>query len=562
MVFYLVAFLYAWISYRRESKALKSLKGDFAEEAELPTMTASVEILPQGSALKKELKTALIASSRGVELQTHDVAGRVAEGLSWPDGTIRYCINGFVVVGLMGTLYAFYGMWQSAGSAQTTPTSDAYLANMARALSVSFVGLTLGLAASLFFSLLTASRKRLISDLSEHLRRFDNLIPLDSKTNLLLTRLLEPLNNLVTQLTIQNNTVLKKLIDTVDRRTEQLNKLIEDTTTQWRTTMQEFKEETLTAVGSLQYSSATLADSSTGVADTMREVTAAMKDVSLGLERTKDIALLVDRMEATSTSMIKRISERLEKASQASTKKLSAAAQQQKQLLEDQPKIIEKVVKGLSARAVGDFKSVAEKVTNSLAHMNADFAAKTDAVGSKWMSSMAEGNNENRKAMTAIANEWHDLIISTATTMNTALGSSDRLTSAIVIKMESLNNHIVQMGNMIENLKNKDEAPLLLSEISTTLTKLAGDFSSINQTFKSQADVSVQARALYEPQFPGYDSRRTNELEAELKGATPEVSVNEEVIRAIGEINATLYVALARLEIHLDNVALASEGNQ
>jgi ABC-type transporter Mla subunit MlaD len=571
LVIYLITFVYSWVLLRRESLALNSLEREPADVAEaLQTLSATTEIMPEKSALKKQLKRVFVISSQGGELQMRAITEQVTRNISWLDETIRYCINGFVVVGLMGTLYAFYEMWHSAGAAALPVSNEVYLENMARALSISFFGLILALAANFFFSLLRAARQRLIGNLSDYLNHFDNLVPLDSKANILLTRLFDPLNNLVEQLTIQNDRVLKKLTDTVDERTEQLNKLIEDTTNSWKSTIQEFKQETLTAVGSLNHASTLLANSSRDVAGTMKDVTATMKDVSRGLERTKDIGRIIEQMEATSTSLITRLSEKLEKATQAWAQKLSLTVREQRRALEQHYGMLEKMTKGLTARAVGDFKSMTGQVTQNLAQMQTIFDAKTDAVASKWMTKMSDGYNETKSAMSEIVNGWHTTVTGTAASINTALDSSSRLTNDTVKSMELLHNEISELqsltnsivGNMgtlhneinelqrtIAELEQRAGAPLLLKEVSSKLTETTEEFSTINQTLQALADSITQNPALSELRVSvETNSVALKDLRDSLRTPEPPANGNQDVVQAISNINQSLSVAIRSVE--------------
>lgn len=555
VLIYVLTLIYTQIMERRERVALKRLKTRLVP-SDLLKLDDALSGLPGPSEMATQLRTAIAEASTANSFRTQQVSERVDAKLSRYDAAIRFCINGFVVVGLMGTLFAFYRMWHEAAAAQASLTNETYLGNMARALSVSFVGLLLGLIGSFVFSVVTARRRGLMAEISEYLERFDSLVPRDSTTNRLLTRLLEPLGELITQIKTQNETVLGQLTATVDQRTEQLNKLIEDTTKQSQATMAEFKKEILAAVGSLKGSSETLSTSSKEVAATMKGVTTAMSDVSVSLERTKDIALLVEHMEDASTSMIKRISERLEKVTEASVKRLSLSAQQQKEFFEQQPKVLEKQFKTLTTRAAAAFKTVTGNVTTGLANLSQEFTKTSDATASKWMTLMTEGLNQHKKATTDLANEWQQLITETISTVNTSVLSSKDATAKLVGNLDALKGQIRELEQLIQNFKLNEEAPRILGEISATLTKLPTELASMNENIKQRPQ--AQMVAVSQPQ--GSIGFQYPLSYSPVDASKSQVRKNDEelLLQTIEDIRELFALAVARLEL-LETVSPAAE---
>ena len=150
---YVICLFWTALALLRERRALKKLKqlGD-------QDFTEALEKSLGNSTLAAEVMGLTNLSAERIGEREQATIEHVLGGVSGTDDIIRFCVNGFVVVGLMGTLSAFYRMWQNYGATPATdpsvltPSNTIYLEGMATALVVSFVGLRLDLGPNALFS--------------------------------------------------------------------------------------------------------------------------------------------------------------------------------------------------------------------------------------------------------------------------------------------------------------------------------------------------------------------------------------------------------------------------
>jgi biopolymer transport protein ExbB/TolQ len=527
--FYIVMMLTSlWLLWRerRPMRELENLGIDLKDTPDFTKLTHSVSAMPN-SALTKQLRRGLNASSVGEEFEAQAAVEHVVRAVSLMDDVIRFCINGFVVVGLMGTLYGFYEIWQKNKTTILSDSSETYLQGMATALSVSFVGLFLALVTNFLFSLFRAWRQSFIESASSLLSQIGDLVPIESKVGLLLGQLVAPLNELVEQLTRQNNETLRGLTEAVNTRTEQLNNLINEAVGGWQSLMQEFKRETLAAVADLKDASSRLADSSV-------KVSATMTEVSKGLERTKDIGKIINRLEKTSEDIVAKISKRLEDATNAWARKLSSSVQEHRAAIEQQSQALEKMIKGLTAKAISDFKLVTGQISEELATLKNDFASKTDQVAAHWMTKMSHGASEMTKTMEGIVKGWQEAVTNTSANIMGALASSRELMNEVTNKVKSLNSEIETLKTVVLVLTDKAGAPIQLGRAADELAKARESLEALVASV-SQNQALNDLKAALEA-----NSGALRILGERLEGLSTTADGNKEIVRVIGDIKASL----------------------
>jgi len=525
-----------------------------ARPEELDLAEANPRLADFKNVVHRQKETTLIAQLRGIsdmgstgeDFDSSRVIERVGRAISWPDDILRFCVNGLVIVGLMGTLYAFYQMWRNSDPSNLAASSKTYLDSMSTALIVSFVGLVLALVTNLLFSVLKALRQRFAESIASFLTPIAALLPSDSKTNLLLTNLLTPLNRLVKQLKIQNEEVLRGLTEAVNTRTEQLNHLISEATKNWQSVIQEFKQETLTAVGGLQHASATLSGSS-------REVAVTMAEVSRSLERTKDIGLIVNRLEQTSEKIVSNIAQKLDQATDTWTKSLSEANRQYEKLIEQQQLALIGTVEGLTAGAATNFNSVANKISADLDMLKSKFHETTDAVGGKWMNEMNSAIRQMTLAMAGIVAGWQESVQNTSATVQTSLVGARELMNETGEKVKTVSENLSRLQAIVNAVAEETGAPINLSEAVGELVKANESLTILAADLMRRETLDQLNTAL------GANSGELRELREELGKLGLVANANKDLLKAINDTKMSFYVALVRLEDRIAKSAFAQQ---
>src|SRR5258706_13796806 len=118
LVAYVICLFWTTVALLRERLALKVLNQqgdhDIAEPLERKKPIGN-------SILAAEVMGLTHLSAEQVGEREQATIEHVLLGVSGTDDIIRFCVNGFVVVGLMGTLSPFYRMCQNYGA---TPATD------------------------------------------------------------------------------------------------------------------------------------------------------------------------------------------------------------------------------------------------------------------------------------------------------------------------------------------------------------------------------------------------------------------------------------------------------
>jgi biopolymer transport protein ExbB/TolQ len=562
-------------SYRllmRERGTLKKLERDIHEQEidpllnvedegrhQLANITIALE-KSRDTALIKQLKALTSTTSVGEDFDSRKVLEQVARSISPTDDIIRFCINGLVIVGLMGTLYAFYQMWQTHGAANlTAANSTLYLESMSTALVVSFVGLILALITNFFFSILKARRQMFLESVSTFLIPVARMVPTESKTNLLLTNLLAPLNRLVEQITLQNDQVLRGLTEAVNTRTEQLNRLIESATENWQTAIKDFRSETLTAVKNLQLASGNLADSS-------KQVASIMLEVSRGLERTKDIGRIVGQLETVSERIIKRISNKLDDSTTTWEKTLSHATGEYESSLQRQSELLNKISRELATQVIADVNaivaqalatldalktkfaensdSVSSQLLSTLAALETKFAESIEAISAKWMTEMSANTANTAQSLKEVVSGWQSAVSETTHSVNTTLVESRELTKTVIenvksigeeitTNVRSLSEEITKLRDLAQREADRTGAPVYLAKV-------------VEQLGETQKSLEILASKLDYGQVLNDLQKAVNTNSGEIVNFRNKLeninngNINKDVINSIGDIKIRL----------------------
>jgi|GEM_PF-3135248 len=490
---------------RRERRTLRQLGEDWDAERpdevgqeeggrRLADLRQALEQAPK-TAFTRQLRAIVGTTAAGEDFDTQRVTSNLARSLTSADDLIRFCINGLVIVGLMGTLYAFYQMWGTHGTASlTADNSSVYLESLSTALVVSFVGLLLALVTNFFFALLRSRRQALLEEVSAFLVPVAGLLPTDAKTHLLLTSLLSPLERLVAQLTRQNDEVLRGLTEAVHARTEQLNLIISETAGEWQKSVTAFRSETLTSVGDLRQATGRLADSSHVVAGTMSEVSRA-------LERTKDIGRIVDRLEATSGELIKMIGHRLEAAATDWAATYVRAAQSYEATLQRQSAAVGEASREMAAAVRGDLEALVKeglaelgelkrqlagtlddadkRLASTLEGFGAKFAESLETLSARWMTRADGANDATTASLSRIVNEWQTAVATTAGTVRTALDGSRDLASEMKESVVALGNDLVMLQGLARAASETAGAPVYLGRAVEQLGQIADSLAAL-----------------------------------------------------------------------------------
>jgi hypothetical protein len=522
---YFILLMRSYWQLRRERKTLRHLTKDWSEEADsggthrqihLVRLKEALENVPP-TALRRQLRALLSTTSVGENFDTRRVLVQLKPSLTASDDIIRFCINSLVIVGLMGTLYAFYQMWDTDGTANLMAgNSTLYLESMSTALLVSLVGLMLALITNFLFALLRTRRDALLDEVASFLVPVAGLISTDAKTNLLITKLLAPLNELVVQLTRQNDHVLKGLTEAVHTRTEQLNQMIGQATADWQAVIGAFRAETLTAVNSLQQATGRLANSSHQVAETM-------KDVSQALERTKDIGRVADQLEASSGQIITSISQRLGTATDEWIATQARSVQAYEAALQQQSEMVGKVSREVTGIIRDDFHTLVkhalaefdklreqlavglgtadEQVIATLGAFSGKFAESLESLSAKWMTEMASVTDTTITKLAEVVDGWQTAVTGTAQNINTAFAGSRELVRVMAENVATLSQDIQTLQRLTLTVSEAAGMPVYLGQAVERLGQVTDSLSTLSakleygQALHQLQDAVVASRA-------------------------------------------------------------------
>lgn len=471
------------------------------------------------------------------------------QAIASTDDLIRFCINGFVVVGLMGTLHAFYIMWRNYSSSGSSGSSNAntntpYLEGMATALVVSFFGLVLALTTNFLFSILKTVRQKLIISSARFFSQFNQPSTQDSK-DIILIEAINSLKISIHQLGSQNDSITQGIATILDARTENLHEIYLQSTTGLRALLDELSKNLMQVLANLHTSSNNLSNSSQDIAKTLSEV-------SKGLESTKDIGKIIIGLETISEDIIVKISKKLEEATNKWAKKISTSVQDHIKASELQTKLIENLVKGLTVKTITDFKSVSNEIKESLISLNSEFSDKTDSIAAYWMTKMSSGLDDMTQITEGIVKGWQEVVTNTSLSISTTLFNSSEQMHEITEKIKALNNEVETLHLLLMELDERAGAPLYLSkatdELSLTRQSLEGLITHITRNqnssdLKTMIETTSAALHNIEQSTEAMSSTRT-----------------DEVINTIGELQKTLISSIQSLESKFPSPKLEGAG--
>jgi hypothetical protein len=542
-----VFFAIAWVLLVRERRALKELRSEFEVISELPPPPPGEDegryrlgrfreaVRNAGkSSLAEHLRGLLGGVLVGEDYDGKEIANRIARAITWTDDLLRFSINALVVVGLMGTLYGFYRMWSDRDLSSLSGSQQSYLTSMSTALTVSFVGLFLGLVTNLFFAILKAARQRYVERAATFLTALGGIMPSGSPTHVLLQNLLSPLHNLVTELRTQNNEVLRGLTEAVNSRTEQLNVLIAEATAAWQGTIKEFRVELLKSLGDLQASSSHLAESSVRVAATMIEV-------SNGLERTKDIGQIVARLDETSGTIVAQVGRKLDEAIHAWAQTLDGSTQDFERAMRQQTEASQQILGTLTSQVATNFNHTTARMLDDLNTYKSELISNAETVSAKWLTEMSNGTISVKESLVGIVEGWQRALMGTSADINTALtGARELIHDANDLvrdaaqNIHSLNRDINILAPLVKEMSENAAAPILLKDVVTELDALGGSLRQLIEDLSRNLAVNNLHAAL---------DTNTNELRnlASQFGKTKaNGNGNEDIVRAIAQIEGRL----------------------
>jgi hypothetical protein len=399
------------------------------------------------------------------EIDSSSIAAVLEIRISSMDDLLRFCINGFVVVGLMGTLFGFYSMWRSNNASTTVSDSARYLENMATALVVSFIGLFLALITNFMFSCIRLARRRIVSEASDRLVGLCAQRKAKSGIDALLG-------------------AVSTLSESINQRTTESTMLITNAINAWKEMLQEFKEKTFDSVNNLAASSNQLAQSSSKVSQTMAEVVK-------GLDRTKDIGKIIHRIETTSATIIQQISHNLQSATNAWAQNLSSAIRDNKAMNEQHVSTLGKFLRTLTLESVRDFRNLSNQIKSDLEIVNTSFINNSDTVSAKWMTQMSSGLNETTRAMRDIVSGWRSSITDTSSIVMTTLSSSRSNIEAMKREIESLTNQIIKLADVAQDISDKSGGPIYLATAADNLTKAGQSLERLVDCLQARQDDKV-----------------------------------------------------------------------
>jgi hypothetical protein len=540
---YLIMIVYSIVLFWREKRALKLLNkgsGEAPDGSEsitgLSTSALSTKSVRKSAIVHvwTDLKQGISSPPEGKSINSLDL---VLRAMSTPDDLIRFCVNGFVVVGLMGTLAAFYEMWRQNNTPDqlnlpSSSPNSTYLEGMATALVVSFIGLILALCTNLIFSIVKAFRHSLLMSASRSLPKPSHVDVQGSMVSLAVevTNRLEKLGK---QLSDQNQTILNDLAGVMQLHNEQMKKLFSQAVGGLQGLMQHLSRDMLQVLGNLTVASDRLSSSSEGVAKTMGEV-------SKGLERTKDIGKIVNRLENMSENIVTGVSVKFEKATNAWADKLSDSVQEHIKATRLQTDLIETMLKQLTLKSITEVKAVASDVRESLGSLTKDFADETKEIAGHWMTQMSSNTNEMVRVIEGIVNGWSETVTNTSSNINTTLVGSRELVNEIAEKVKSLNDSIEQLHILLLELEDRAGAPVHLSRVAEDLSLTRQSLGDLIRSL-SQNLALGELKTVLE-----LNSTTLGNIEQRL-GVIRSV-VNKDVIKAIEEVQGTLIPHIQSIE--------------
>ena len=479
------------------------------------------------------------------EKQSHPPVDLLRDTLSTSDELVRFCINGFVVVGLMGTLAAFYEMWRhyssaNQGNSDSSSPNGSYLEGMATALVVSFVGLILALMTNLIFSLLKTTRQRFINSVRELVSQSSHPSVPDSDkgpSENLIAAIMKGLENFAFRLSEQHQEMLQHLTSERVDRDKQIQKLFTEMVGSLESLIGQFSKEVAGGHLNLNAASERLASSSQHVATTMAEV-------SKSLERTKDIEKIVGRLENTSQNITTRISEKLENATAIWAQEIEKSVQAHIRSSQSQTLIMENLVKDLTTKVITDIGALTNEVKDGLVNLKSDFIKQTDTIASHWMTAMSSNRDGILQQTKEIVESLSKIVIDTSASINTALAASKDQVNEITEKIKSFKSEIESLYLLLLELEDKAGAPIHLS-------KVADDLGLISQLLEKLVPGTLDDQILEEFRIAlNSNSATLGDLQESLVGII--IGCNYETIRTIeqtiGALQTSLTLLFGRIE--------------
>ncbi|HXU39718.1 MAG TPA: hypothetical protein VN937_25415 [Blastocatellia bacterium] len=520
---YLVAISFSLATYWRERgllriarKVLKSLEKD---KAVLPVDNSLATLQRSRSVIAHALKQVVNrkAPEAIFDLAAYAQGARAAFtnqlslALSTGDEFLRFCINGFVVIGLMGTLSAFYELWQKAQVAASAASEGAAggtqnlpnLGDMATALVVSFAGLTLGLGTNFIFTVAKTARRRLLDSFSDLLDQLFTPIPVADRETAMVEKLIQPVKQLVEGLATQNRAVVDKLSQVVTERTRSFDDSFDRVMKEWKTVIDQFKKETLAAVTDLKDASIRLAKSSLQVSNSMSEV-------SRSLERTKDLGLIVQQLKNVSEDVVKQISERLDHATSDWAHTLTDSVQSHIHANEQQSHLLTEMIDKLTTKATADFQLALTSIQTSIDALTGKFFGEVDtlqggfvnavgslkdtfigetsnlkdtfitdsnALASKWMSAM----ERNTDTVKGVVSDWELQLSNTSTAIGSSLSGSRHYMNEMKGTVEVLHEHVSELQRVLIQLSQQGGAPVYLNKAVEEMAQTALRFTAATE---------------------------------------------------------------------------------
>jgi hypothetical protein len=239
---------------------------------------------------------------KGELLDTDRIKNRLARSYGRYDSVVRTCINGFVVSGLLGTLYNLWKLGPSFWNAIITGGVDASKPAIGVAFSSSIIGLSLALAVSVIDSwVILGRRESLIRHLSNSLsaRAVSMLPPRESAAIAhALMNFYDASRGFLEKIRVSHEEFSANFIKQISDSSDRLDNTLTSVSTEWKTLTQD-------ATSTLQQSSGSLKEQCKLLTDAIGE-SAQLIDRANKISReaeTLTAVLLQIRSEATAQTV-------------------------------------------------------------------------------------------------------------------------------------------------------------------------------------------------------------------------------------------------------------------
>jgi hypothetical protein len=343
-------------------------------------------------------------------IDAESLARKLAGVLSGSDAIVRTCINGFIIVGLLGTLF---NLWRFGPSFWTALLEGSNLIGRP-AIGVAFAASIFGLGWALVFSLfdvvvIRRRRETFVRQAAEWLtsKAVEQLPPTqEAAVAQALDNFSKTSKSILDDLKSQHATLTQSLVDQIKDSSETLDTRLKTVADNWENflagAISKIKEEG----ERLEKAARQLTDATVDASKTLRETTAT-------LESYKNLSELIAEVRTESGKLISEVTRRLQEFSEQMQETLSGVARVYAEALQQESEAANKrltdLMDGWHTRSAATLWSFAATIQKASDDFSANWQQFTKSLQDQvnqlirgWQVSLSQGVDDVRGSLTAV----------------------------------------------------------------------------------------------------------------------------------------------------------------